>query len=178
MKLGFDKLIIRTFGGKTGRLNYFLSVLIVWIGFYYLDTFYFSDSCLVCNPIMSFPWQDLLSCFAAIALMGVSFFLVFFQDSFEFGFSIWTIMYIILVLFFIIMSIRRCHDIGYSGWRSLLPIYCPLILLFQRAEIDEEQESEKTSLLKNSVWFLLILLIMVVCIFLENLKHIHMHNAL
>lgn len=177
--LQFDWKKFREYsGGKTGRLNYFLSVLIVWIGFYFLDTFYFSDRCLVCNPIMSFPWQDLLSCFAAIALMGLSFFLVYFQDSFEFGFSIWTIMYIILVLFFIIMSIRRCHDIGYSGWRSLLPIYCPLILLFQRAEIDEEQESEKTSLLKNSVWFLLILLIMVVCIFLENLKHIHMHNAL
>lgn len=181
IKLDFDNLKIRTFGGKTGRFNYFLSVLIVLVGFYYLDTFYFSDRCLVCCPIMSFPWWDLLGWFVVISLMGALFLLLGFRVAFEFGISDSIIYYIILVLFFFNFSIRRCHDIGESGWRILIPIYSPLFLFFLPAELEVDQELDKPSILMTlwkSKWLMLILILMAAYIYRDNLGYIRMHNAL
>lgn len=181
IKLDFDNLIVRTFGGKTGRFNYFLSVLIVLVGFYYLNTFYFSDRCLVCCPIMNFPWQELLGYFVVISLMGAPFLLLVFRVAFEFGISNSIIYYIILVLFFVIFSIRRCHDVGHSGWRALLPIYSPLFLFFLPAELEVDQEPDKPSILMtlwNSKWLFLTLFLICLAIYLENQRYIHMHNAL
>lgn len=179
--LDFDNLIVRTFGGKTGRFNYFLSVLIVLVGFYYLNTFYFSDRCLVCCPIMNFPWQELLGWFVVISLVGAPFLLLGFRVAFEFGFSNSFFYYIILVSFFLIFSIRRCHDVGHSGWRALLPIYSPLFLFFLPAEKELDMEPVKPSILLTlwkSKWLILILILMAAYIYRDNLGYIRMHNAL
>jgi uncharacterized membrane protein YhaH (DUF805 family) len=87
----------------------------------------------------------------------------------------------LFTLFYVVQTIKRCHDIGESGWRFLLPIYSPLLILFLPAEIEVDEEPERTSLLMvlwKSKWLILILVLMAAYICRENLEHIRMHNAL
>jgi hypothetical protein len=52
---------------------------------------------------------------------------------------------------------------------------------FQPAEIEVDEEPERTSLLMvlwKSKWLILILVLMAAYIYRENLEHIRMHNAL
>lgn len=53
--------------------------------------------------------------------------------------------------------------------------------LFLPAEIDVDEEPERTSFIEvlwKSKWLILILVLMTVYIYRENLEHIRMHNAL
>ena len=65
-----DKLIIVSLGGKTGRFNYFLSLLIIVVGFYYFFEHYDPNTCHVCFPIMRFPWGELVGSLFILALGG------------------------------------------------------------------------------------------------------------
>ena len=65
-----DKLIIVSLGGKTGRFNYFLSLLIIVVGFYYFFEHYDPNTCHVCFPIMRFPWGELVGLLFILALGG------------------------------------------------------------------------------------------------------------
>ena len=127
----FDKIILWTFGGKTGRFNYFLSLLIVIVGF----------RCLVCSPILSSLWSDLIELFIMLALTGVYFCILICCLGADYSYSIGSVyMPILFTCFFIIQTIKRCHDIGESGWRFLIPIYSPLLLLFLPKELDVDEE--------------------------------------
>ena len=175
------KKIIEYINSRTGRFSYLLSILIIVVGLYYVDTFYFSDRCLVCKPIMSFPWIDLLGYFVFIALLGPYFLFLYLQTAFQWGFSMWTLMYILLVVFFFVQTINRCHDLGKSSWRALIPVYSPLLLLFLRNKGNEEQEPIKMYFLTtlwNSKWLILALILLCVYIYLENATFIHMHNSI
>lgn len=40
--------------------------------------------------------------------------------------------------FMIAQAAKRCHDVGFSGWRQLIP-FCPLYLLFQEGQSGENE---------------------------------------
>ena len=175
------KKIIEYLNGRTGRFSYLLSLLIVVTGLYYVDTFYFSDMCLVCQPIMSFPWKDLLVFFVLIALLGPYFLFLYLRTAFQWGFSMWTMIYILLTIFFFVQTIKRCNDLGKSRWRTLIPVYSPLFLVFLRNKRNEEQDPIKISFLTilwNSKWLILALILLCVYIYLKNAMFIHIHNSI
>lgn len=180
--LNFDKIIIWTFGGRTGRFNYFLSLLIVIVGFEYLHTFFYSDRCLVCSPISSFPWSDLIELFIMLALTGVYSCILICCIGADYSYSIGPVyMPILFTCFYIIQTIRRCHDIGESGWRFLIPIYSPLLLLFLPKELDVDEEPVRTSIwstLWQSKWLLIVLILLCVYIYVINTRYIHIHNSI
>ena len=177
-----DKLIIGSLGGKTGRSNYFLSLLIIVVGFFYFFEHYDPNTCHVCFPIIRFPWGELAGLLFILALGGFySCFLFCLLATDERYCDGPIIIPILFTLFYVVQTIKRCHDIGESGWRFLLPIYSPLLILFLPAEIEVDEEPEKTSVIKvlrESKWLILILILMVAYIYCENLEHIRMHNAL
>ena len=47
-KVDVDMIILRTFDGKSSRFNYFLSLLILVVGFYYFFEYYDPNTCHVC----------------------------------------------------------------------------------------------------------------------------------
>ena len=181
-KFDVDKLIFKAFGGKTGRFNYFLSLLIVVVGFNFFLEYYNPNTCHVCYPIMSFPWRDLIEMFVMLGLGSVyTCILVCLLATDERYCDGPIVIPILFTLFYVVQTIKRCHDIGESGWRFLLPIYSPLLILFLSPEIEVDEEPEKTSFLMvlwKSKWLILILVLMAAYIYRENLEHIRMHNAL
>jgi len=180
--VNLDEIILWTFGGRTGRFNYFLSLIIVIVGNYYLDVFCFSERCLVCSPIMTFPWKDMIELFVFMALLGVYSCILICLIDYEYGFSLLPVsLPILLTVFFIIQTIKRCHDVDRSGWRFLIPIYSPLLLLFLPKELDLDEEPVRTSIwstLWQSKWLILSLLFLCFFIIFENQRYIHMHHAL
>lgn len=180
--LNLDEIILKTFGSRTGRFNYFLSILIVIVGFYYIDTFFYSDRCLVCRPILSFPWRDLIKYFVMIALTGVYFCILLCWMWADNSFTIGLVyMPILFTCFFIIQTIRRCHDVDRSGWRFLIPIYSPLFLLFLPKDLDVDEEPVRTSIwssLWQSKWLLIVLILLCAYIYLLNARYIHIHNSI
>ena len=54
------KKIIEFLNGRIGRFNYLLSVLILVLGFFYIDWFCNDNRCLVCNPIMRYSLEGLI----------------------------------------------------------------------------------------------------------------------
>ena len=175
------KEIIEYINGRIGRFGYLLSLMIVVVGLYYVDTFYFSDRCLVCQPIRNFPWIELCGYSVFLALLGPYFLFLYIMTAFQWGFSIWTLMYILLVIFFFVQTIKRCNDLGRSSWRVLIPVYSPLFLLFLRYKSNEEQDPIKMSFLTilwNSKWLILALILLCVYIYLMNARFIHMHNSI
>lgn len=177
-----DKLIDKALGDETGRFNYFLSLLIVVVGFNFFLEYYNPDTCHVCHPIMSFPWRDLIEMFVMLGLGSVYtcilVCLMATDERFCYGPIIIPILF---TMFYVIQTTKRCHDIGRSGWRFLLPIYSPLLILFLPAEIEFDEEPERTSALMvlwKSKWLILILFLMAAYVYYENLANIRMHNAL
>ena len=157
-----DKLIIVSLGGKTGRFNYFLSLLIIVVGFYYFFEHYDPNTCLALGGFYS--------CFLFCLLAT--------DERYCDGPIVIPILF---TLFYVVQTIKRCHDVGESGWRFLLPIYSPLLILFLSPEIEVDEEPEKSSFLMvlwKSKWLILILVLMAAYIYRENLEHIRMHNAL
>lgn len=181
-KLAINKIILKTFGGKTGRFNYFLSLLIIVVGVYYFFEYYDPNTCHVCFPIMSFPWGKLVGLLVMMALGGFYtcylFFMLATDERYCYGPIIIPFLF---TLFYVIQTIKRCHDIGESGWRFLIPIYSPLLILILPAEIEVDEEPERPSVLMalwKSKWLILILILMVAYIYCENLENIRIHNAL
>ena len=175
------KKIIECVNGRIGRFSYLLSLQIVVAGLYYVDTFYFSDRCLVCQPIKIFPWIELCGYFIFIAILGPYFLFLYLQTAFQWGFSMWTLMYILLVVFFFAQTIKRCRDLEISSRKALIPIYSPLFLLFLRNKRNEEQSSVKISFLTtfwNSKWLILVMILLCVYIYLKNAMFIHIHNSI
>ena len=88
---------------------------------------------------------------------------------------------VFFMVFYLIQTIKRCHDVGESGWRFLIPIYSPSFLLFLPAEIEVDQEPLKPSILMtiwNSKWLILTLLLICLVMYQENHRNIQIHNAL
>ena len=176
-----EKIFEYIINGRIGRFSYLLSLLIVVVGLYYVDTFYFSDRCLVCQPIRNFPWIELCGCFVFIVLLGPYFLLLYLWTAFQWGISMGTLMYILLVIFFFVQTIKRCRDMEISNWRALIPVYSPLFLLFLRDKGDDVQEPIKLSFLMtlwNSKWLILALILFCVYIYLKNAMFIHIHNSI
>jgi uncharacterized membrane protein YhaH (DUF805 family) len=182
MRLAFDDIIIYTFGGKTGRFSYLLSLLIVIIVLCFVFEYSNPERCYGCNPVIGIPWRELITTSVMILLGGIYSCLlccVLALDESYFDGPI--IIPILFTLFYVVQTIKRCHDIGESGWRFLLPIYSPLLILFLSPEIEVDEEPERTSFVKvlwTSKWLILILILMAAYIYRENLEHIRMHNAL
>ncbi len=175
------RFIVSLFCGKTGRLSYLLSFLIVIVVFYYMFEFYNPYKCHVCNPIMRIPWSDLIE-MSTILLGGIySCFLICLMAADESLYDGPVIVPILFTVFYLIQTIKRCHDIGESGWRFLIPIYSPLFLLFLPKEIEVDQEPVKSSVLMtiwNSKWLILTFLLICLAIYQENQRNIQIHNAL
>lgn len=182
MRLAFDDIIIYTFGGKTGRFSYLLSLLIVIIVLCFVFEYSNPERCYGCNPVIGIPWRELITTSVMILLGGIySCLLCCVLALDESYFDGPVIVPILSTAFYLIQTAKRCHDIGESGWRSLIPIYSPLFLLFLPEEIDVDQEPERSSLLLllwKSKWLILSLVIICFIIYWENQKYMHMHNAL
>ena len=177
-----DRFIEYMFSGKTGRFSYLLSLLIVIIVLCFVFEYSNPDRCYGCNPVMGIPWRDLIETSVMILLGGIYSCLlccVLALDESYFNGSV--MIPILSTAFYLIQTTKRCHDIGESGWRFLIPIYSPLFLLFLPEEIDVDQEPERSSvfmLLWKSKWLILALVIICFIIYWESQKYIHMHNAL
>ena len=174
------KKIIDYIYGRTDRFNYFLSLLIVIVGFFYIDWFCNDERCLVCHPLMSIPWRDLFwNFFTAIGGIYISILIciiLFFEGYWGLGF----IIAVSCSIFWTIQTIRRCNDRNESEWRIFIPFY-PLLLLFLPGKIDNGQVSGKAlvyNALINGKWLILILVIMIGAIFLENSWNIQRHKRL
>ena len=53
------------------------------------------------------------------------------HSSFSFLFALLSIL---LVIVMFLQCIKRCHDLGYSGWWSFLPLFNPLWLMFAKGD--------------------------------------------
>lgn len=175
-----DKLIA-LFYGKTGRFNYFMSLLIVAVAFYYLYEFYLMDNCLVCNPLLSIPWRDILELFVMVAIGGAYSCLICLLLANDYSYSLWPSMVtIVATLFFFIQTVKRCHDVDFPEFGALIPFFCPLYLLFKPG-VKEDSEL-RTPFIKNIVkviwgskWLILALLCLSAYIHHENNYFIHQH---
>lgn len=177
-----DRFIKYIFSGKTGRFSYLLSLLIVIIVLCFVFEYSNPDRCYGCSPVIGIPWRELIETSVMILLGGIYSCLlccVLALDESYFNGSV--MIPILSTVFYLIQTTKRCHDIGESGWRFLIPIYSPLFLLFLPEEIDVDQEPERSSffmLLWKSKWLILALIIICLIIYWESQKYIHMHNAL
>lgn len=180
--LTFDEIILKIFGGKTGRFDYLLSLLIIVVGIYYFFEHYDPNTCHVCFPITSFPWGELFGLLVIMALGGFYSCFLFCMLATDERYCYGPIIIpILFTLFYVTLTIKRCHEIGVSGWRFLIPIYSPLLILFLPAENEIDEWQEKSSalmMLWKSKWLILILILMITYIYFENLENIRMHNAL
>lgn len=168
---------------KTDRTGYFISILAVVIGFYFYEFhFNLSDRCYVCQPPEPFPWKEILILFVGTSLGGGYLCILLCWGAFKtswVGASI--LIPILLAAFFYVQTIRRCHDIGYSGWRSLIPIYSPLFLFFISSKSVTEEHVGKFSmvtLLWENKWQILFMIIICLLYYMERISFVHMHNAL
>ena len=166
--------------GRIGRFNYLLSVLIVVLGFFYIDWFCNDNRCLVCNPIMSIPWRDLffnlLSALGGIYICPLICIVVIKEGLFESA----IIISISCTLLIIVQTIRRCHDRKESGWRVFIPFY-GLLLLFLPGKIDNDKLPIKTlvyNTLMNGKWLILVLLLIIGIIYLEHSWCLQRHKHL
>ena len=125
------------FKGKTGRLQYFLSLMIIVVYFYCMNTAYYSEGCLVLFPIKGSPWEDLFWIFINLAIGGIYFCFLICLETVGYGFLWSLIVSILIVLLYCIQTIRRCHDSGCSGWMSLVPIFSPFLLIFTESTNEE-----------------------------------------
>lgn len=177
-----DRLIEFLFYGKSGRFSYLLSLMIVIIVFCFVFEYSNPDRCYVCNPVVFFPWRDLIEMSIMIVLGGVYFCLLLcWMAADERFFDGPVFVPIFITVFYLIQTIKRCYDIGESGWRFLIPIYSPLFLLFLPKEIEVDQEPVKSSVLMvlwGSKWLILTLVVICFVIYLNNQRYIHIHNAL
>jgi uncharacterized membrane protein YhaH (DUF805 family) len=182
--ISFDILwlrIVNLFYRKKGRFAYFLSLLIVLVGCYYLFEFYNPNKCHVCNPIMGFPWKDLLEIFGFITIGGIYsclFICLMATDNSILNCSI--IFPILITLFYFVQAIRRCHDLDKSGWWMLLPIYSPLFLLFLPGKNKKKGYSVESIIITlwNSKWLILILIALCAYIYMGNAWFAHRHMEL
>ena len=182
--LSFDILWLRInnlFYRKKGRFAYFLSLLIVLVGCYYLFEFYNPNKCHVCHPIMGFPWKDLLEILGFIAIGGIYsclFICLMATDDSILNCSI--IFPILITLFYCIQTIRRCHDLDKSGWWMLLPVYSPLFLLFLPGKNKWKGFSMESIIITiwNSKWLILTLLLLCAFVYLQNTWFIQRHIEL
>ena len=61
----------------------------------------------------------------------------FLNEVFDFDSSFSLIFFIPLFIFYFAQSAKRSHDIGESGWLSLIPLYNPFLLLFKEGSAGE-----------------------------------------
>ncbi len=177
------KYLMKILGCKTDRTGYFLSVLAVVIGFYY---YFFhlnlSDTCYVCKPPELFPWIEILTLFVTASLGGGYFCILFCWASFETSWVGASVIFpILLTAFFYVQTIRRCHDVGWSGWKSLIPVYSPLFLFFIVSKSETEEQIGKSSMV-TLLWekMLLILFMIIICIlyYTERASFVHLHHEI
>lgn len=177
-----DRFIEFLFYGKTGRFSYLLSLMIVIIVLFFVSDFSNPDRCYVCSPIMSIPWSELIITSFMILIGGIYSCLLFcWMATDERFFDGPVIVPTLFTVFYLVQTIKRCHEVGESGWRFLIPIYSPLFLLFLPAEIEVDREPEEPSALMvlwGSKWLILALVIICLTIYLINQRYIRMHNAL
>lgn len=173
--LRINNLIYR----KKDRFAYFLSLLIVMTGFFYVDWFCNDNRCLVCHPLMSIPWRGLfLNFFTAVGgiytctLICIA---LFIDDHLGLGF----VIAVACSLFWTIQSIRRCHDRNESGWRILIPFY-PLFLLFLPGKNKGKGSSLESIIITiwNSKWLILTFLLLCAFVYLQNAWYIQRHMEL
>ena len=176
----YMKKVIEYFNGRTGRFNYFLSLLILTVGFFYIDWFCNYNRCLVCHPIMSITWGELLlDLFTSLGGIYLCPLICIFTTIDE-GFSeLGSIISILLTLFGIVQTIRRCHDRQESGWRVLIPFYA-FFLIFLPGKTDQGDLRNPLVIntLMNAKWLILILFLIIGAIYLENSWFIKRHKSL
>ncbi len=174
--------LIKILSSRTDRMGYLISILVVVVGFYFYDFYFMSDRCYVCQPPELFPWEEILMLSVGSSLGGGYLCILLCWGAFKtswVGASI-TIP-ILLTAFFYLQTIRRCHDIGYSGWRSLIPVYTPLFLFFITGKNENEEHIGKSSivtLLLQNKWQILLMIVICLLYYMIRISFVHMHNAL
>lgn len=126
--------------GKTNRTGYVLSVLCVVLGLF-LHQFYLNpfDICYVCRPPELFPWEEIVELFGATKLGGGYLCVLFCWGTYKTSWAGYSIIIpILLTAYYYVQTIKRCHDIGCSGWRSLIPVYSSLFLFFIKSKNENE----------------------------------------
>ena len=77
----------------------------------------------------------------------------FLDEVFDFDSSFSLIFFIPLFIFYFAQSAKRSHDIGESGWLSLIPLYNPFLLLFKEGNVGENVYGEDPKKRVNNTFF-------------------------
>ncbi|MEN2753266.1 leucine-rich repeat protein [Capnocytophaga sputigena] len=77
----------------------------------------------------------------------------FLDEVFNFNRSFSLIFLIPIFIFYFAQSAKRSHDIGESGWLSLIPLYNPFLLLFKEGNVGENVYGEDPKKRLNNTFF-------------------------
>lgn len=77
----------------------------------------------------------------------------FLDEVFNFNRSFSLIFFIPIFIFYFAQSAKRCHDIGESGWLSLIPLYNPFLLLFKEGNVGGNVYGEDPKKRVNNTFF-------------------------
>ena len=77
----------------------------------------------------------------------------FLDEVFNFNRSFSLIFFIPIFIFYFAQSAKRSHDIGESGWLSLIPLYNPFLLLFKEGNVGENVYGEDPKKRVNNTFF-------------------------
>lgn len=151
---------------RLGRLDYFLSVQIVALGLYLFLVavgYYNAHFNHMIERAFQFTWSEAIWSFTLILftpLLGLYLFMLCYVLSKSFIILYPLLLLILLTLFFIVQTLRRCYDAKINYGFILIPMI-PLALFFLKSKSRDNEDKEqplRTSTIRAGRIFLIVIL--------------------
>lgn len=151
---------------RLGRLDYFLSVQIVALGLYLFLVavgYYNAHFNHMIERAFQFTWSEAIWSFSLILftpLLGLYLFMLCYVLSKSFIILYPLLLLILLTLFFIVQTLRRCYDAKINYGFILIPMI-PLALFFLKSKSRDNEDKEqplRTSTIRAGRIFLIVIL--------------------
>lgn len=78
------------------------------------------------------------------AFLNVAEGMVYNNDFIEFSLGVYVVFLLLFTFFLIAQGTKRCHDIGVSGWKQLIPLYFLVLLLTESKAENPVAERRET----------------------------------